>query len=446
MSRLRKTNNEHALLHRRISKKARRSGMTDRQFIVRSHGRVSYLRIPRYVQAAGLLVLGALVVWIVHASYAYVAYDKIVSAKDAAISARDQLNLSLRNELDNARRGFADVTDSLEKNRKGLVSLIGQYRTLDGNLRSLQKEITQIDDERRKAESEKRALAKRLAMLETHLGRITTQNQSLARELRNTGSELAGALAGKSHANKKGVTLNTRVTALQKRLGDIKESQSALLGRIADMSQSEAKRLRNVLATAGVNIDRMLRAEGVASFAQGGPFEPASRSDSNSEQDNFQLALSGANGMLDHLDGLQRIVRSLPLAPPLDYYYVSSKYGLRQDPVNSSKAMHRGVDFGAKNRATIFSTAPGKVIYAGWKGRFGRFVEIDHGNGVVTRYGHLRRIYVKRGQNVGYRVKVGQMGSSGRSTGAHLHYEIRVNKRSVDPLKFMKAGKDVFKG
>ena len=126
MSRLRKTNNEHALLHRRISKKARRSGMTDRQFIVRSHGRVSYLRIPRYVQAAGLLVLSALVVWIVHASYAYVAYDKIVSAKDAAISARDQLNLSLRNELDNARRGFADVTDSLEKNRKGLVSLVGQ--------------------------------------------------------------------------------------------------------------------------------------------------------------------------------------------------------------------------------------------------------------------------------------------------------------------------------
>ena len=136
----------------------------------------------------------------------------------------------------------------------------------------------------------------------------------------------------------------------------------------------------------------------------------------------------------------------VPLAPPLDYYYVSSNYGLRQDPINGSKAMHRGVDFGAKNRAIVFSTAPGKVIYAGWKGRFGRFVAIDHGNGVVTRYGHLRRIYVKRGQNLGYRGKIGQIGSSGRSTGTHLHYEIQVNKRSVDPLKFMKAGKDVFKG
>ena len=86
------------------------------------------------------------------------------------------------------------------------------------------------------------------------------------------------------------------------------------------------------------------------------------------------------------------------------------------------------------------------MIYAGWKGRFGRFVEIDHGNGVVTRYGHLRRIYVKRGQEITYRTKIGQMGNSGRSTGTHLHYEIHVNKRSVDPLKFMKAGKNVFKG
>ncbi|CAN0474957.1 unnamed protein product [Discosporangium mesarthrocarpum] len=150
--------------------------------------------------------------------------------------------------------------------------------------------------------------------------------------------------------------------------------------------------------------------------------------------------------MIDHLEGLQRIVRSLPLAPPLDYYYVSSRYGVRTDPIKKTKAMHRGVDFGAKHRATVFSSAPGKVKYAGWKGRFGRFVEIDHGNGIVTRYGHLRRIYVKRGQTITYRTKIGQMGNSGRSTGTHLHYEIHVNKRSVDPLKFMKAGKNVFKG
>ena len=108
--------------------------------------------------------------------------------------------------------------------------------------------------------------------------------------------------------------------------------------------------------------------------------------------------------------------------------------------------MHRGVDFGAKNRAVVLATAPGKVIYAGWKDKYGRFVAIDHGNGIVTRYGHLRRIYVKLGQKVDFRAKIGQMGSSGRSTGVHLHYEIQVNKRSVDPLKFMKAGRNVFKG
>ena len=108
--------------------------------------------------------------------------------------------------------------------------------------------------------------------------------------------------------------------------------------------------------------------------------------------------------------------------------------------------MHRGVDLGAMNRAVVLATAPGKVIYAGWKGKYGRFVAIDHGNGIVTRYGHLRRISAKPGQKVDFRAKIGQMGSSGRSTGVHLHYEIQVNKRSVDPLKFMKAGRNVFKG
>ena len=218
------------------------------------------------------------------------------------------------------------------------------------------------------------------------------------------------------------------------------------MDRVGETSQSEAKRLRSIIASAGLNVKKLLRLEGVFVLAQGGPFEAVSKSRAASEEEKLEGALVNVNGMLDHLDGLQRIVRGLPLTSPLDYYYVSSRYGRRKDPINGTTAMHRGVDFGAMHRATVYSTAPGKVIYAGWKGKFGRFIEIDHGNGVITRYGHLRRIYVKRGQEIRYRTKIGQMGNSGRSTGTHLHYEIHVNKRSVDPLKIMKAGKNVFKG
>ena len=253
-------------------------------------------------------------------------------------------------------------------------------------------------------------------------------------------------MAAKSDASRTGATLNSRVSELQKRLIDANEAQTALLDRIGDTTQSEAKRLKGIIVSAGLNVKTLLRAQGVSAFAQGGPFEAVPKNGVATDDEKLDIALTNVNGMLDHVGGLQRIVRNLPLAPPLDYYYVSSKYGHRADPLNGTTAMHRGVDFGAKHRATVYSTAPGKVIYAGWKGRFGRFIEIDHGNGVVTRYGHLRRIYVKRGQEIGFRTKIGQMGSSGRSTGTHLHYEIHVNNRSVDPLKIMKAGQNVFKG
>jgi len=448
MSRLRKNqnNNDLALLHRRISRHTSKPVLADRRLILPSRGGTSFIKIPRFLQAAGLIAVGAFTALVVHLSYAYIGYDKVVAAKDAAISARDQASLMLRAELDEARRSFANATDSLEKNHKGLVSLIGQNQTLKSNLETLRRDLAKLDRERKKAEAEKRSYAERLAILDSHLENTKRKNAALAHNLKNTGAELALALAEKSQASRKGASLNTRVGELKKRLSDAKLAQTALLERIGDTSQSEVKRLRSIIASAGLNVKKLLRAEGVSTLAQGGPFEAVSKSGTASDEEKLEVALTGVNGMLDHLDGLQRIVRGLPLASPLDYYYVSSRYGRRTDPINGTTAMHRGVDFGAKHRATVYSTAPGKVIYAGWKGKFGRFIEIDHGNGVITRYGHLRRIYVKRGQEIRYRTKIGQMGNSGRSNGTHLHYEIHVNKRSVDPLKIMKAGKNIFKG
>lgn len=446
MSKLQKDKSELAQLHRRISRHTRPSALTDRHLILRSHGRTAYIRIPRLMQAAGILVAGAFVAWVVHTSYAYVSYDKIVSAKDAAISARDQVSLTLRGKLDESRRSFAAATDSLEKNHKGLVALIGQNQTLKSNLSAVRQDIKQIAEARRKAEDAKREIATRLAVLESHLENTQRHNKALAQDLKTTGSELTVALAEKNQVRQTGNTLNNRVGKLEKRLVEAQEAQTALLDRVADTSHTEAKRLTKILVSAGLNVKKLLRAQGVAPLPQGGPFEAAPKSRAGKEEETIEASLTGANGMIDHLEGLQRIVRGLPLASPLDYYYVSSRYGIRKDPISKTKAMHRGVDFGAKHRATVYSSAPGKVIYAGWKGHFGRFIEIDHGNGVITRYGHLRRIYVKRGQTITYRTKIGQMGNSGRSTGTHLHYEIHVNKRSVDPLKFMKAGKNVFKG
>ncbi|MDA0239011.1 MAG: hypothetical protein O3A84_03155, partial [Proteobacteria bacterium] len=132
MSRAKKERNgdDLALLHRRISRHARRPALTDWQLILRSRRGTAFIKIPRFLLVAGLMVLGAFTAWVVNVSYVYVSYDRVVSAKDAAISARDQASLRLREQFDAARLSFSAASDSLEKNHKGLVSLIGQNQTL----------------------------------------------------------------------------------------------------------------------------------------------------------------------------------------------------------------------------------------------------------------------------------------------------------------------------
>ena len=105
-----------------------------------------------------------------------------------------------------------------------------------------------------------------------------------------------------------------------------------------------------------------------------------------------------------------------------------------------------GVDLGGVPRSRVYSTSPGVVTFVGNKGPYGRMVEIDHGLGLRTRYGHLRKILVKLKEKVAFRHKIGQMGSSGRSTGSHVHYEVLFDGKPIDPMKFLKAGMYVFKG
>ncbi|MBT7505208.1 MAG: M23 family metallopeptidase, partial [Rhodospirillales bacterium] len=154
--------------------------------------------------------------------------------------------------------------------------------------------------------------------------------------------------------------------------------------------------------------------------------------------------LFALDGQLARLETLQSAMPYLPLATPLITYYVTSKFGKRQDPVNKIWSMHYGTDMGATNKSAIFSTAPGVVSHAGWKGKYGNLVEIDHGNGLKTRFGHLSKFFVKKGQSVGFYEKIALVGSTGRSTGPHLHYEIVFNDKPVDPMNFVKAGRYVF--
>ena len=126
-----------------------------------------------------------------------------------------------------------------------------------------------------------------------------------------------------------------------------------------------------------------------------------------------------------------------PLSGDLD---LSSGFGVRSDPFTRSPAMHTGLDFQGDTGDTVRATANGTVTAAGWSGGYGKVVDVDHGNGFSTRYGHLSSIDVQVGQSVKIGQAIGRLGSTGRSTGPHLHYETRVRGEAVDPLKFLRAG------
>ncbi|HZB92952.1 MAG TPA: peptidoglycan DD-metalloendopeptidase family protein [Stellaceae bacterium] len=188
--------------------------------------------------------------------------------------------------------------------------------------------------------------------------------------------------------------------------------------------------LERVLASTGLDVEKMLNTIDSVPEGEGGPFIPLTKKD-----------LSAANSA--RTAQLRKILKTLPLAAPLDHYELGSGFGARLDPINHRQAFHPGLDLVAPYRSPVYSTAPGVVIFTGVKDSYGKVVEIDHGHGIVTRYAHLHRFLVARGQRVGAHHLIGELGSTGRSTGPHLHYEVLVDGVALDPEKFLQAGKNV---
>ncbi|WP_394689167.1 M23 family metallopeptidase [Hoeflea sp.] len=153
----------------------------------------------------------------------------------------------------------------------------------------------------------------------------------------------------------------------------------------------------------------------------------------------FDATLEDLDQALRHLDTMRNHVRKLPVGVPAPGAEITSRYGNRRDPFLGRMAFHGGIDFRASTGTPIDSAASGVVVHAGRNGGYGKMVEIDHGGGLTTRYAHLSRILVNKGDHVFMGQRIGKAGSTGRSTGPHLHYEVRRNGSPVDPMRFLKT-------
>jgi murein DD-endopeptidase MepM/ murein hydrolase activator NlpD len=247
--------------------------------------------------------------------------------------------------------------------------------------------------------------------------------------------EPAGAHPRRARSEKANDPAN-KLTQLESSLDRVESRQMAELNSLGDRMESRVRRMRKVFSDLGLNMAKI--EAGAPHAGIGGPYVPVTlRPDAGP----FERRLYRVNLTRAQIERLNHALALVPYRKPVvGEIEFTSGFGVRVDPFVGRPAMHTGIDFRASMGDPVRATANGKVVSSGWAGGYGRMVEIDHGNGLSTRYGHLSAINVKVGESVKVGQIIGEVGSSGRSTGPHLHYETRIDGEAVDPQKFLRAG------
>jgi len=303
---------------------------------------------------------------------------------------------------------------------------------------------TALDQLNNKLVNRAQDFATRVAKLRAQQAQLTQRHHKLETLLQKTlgKSDLAlSALPFSPKVSHDSRTITPNAPQLMtQQMADLHAQQGRLGVSLADHTQNRAKVLSKILGKLKAKISRKSKKPAsVSTVGIGGPFVRLGP----------VATLDQALDKIEHntriINNLTQSITDMPVAHPVSQTAgISSRFGPRKDPVRKTRALHSGVDIKGKHGTPVLATANGIVIKAGRYKAYGRMVELKHKGGISTRYAHLSRI----GVNVGDRVKahdlIGRIGSTGRSTGPHLHYETRLRGRAVNPLRFLQAGKYVY--
>ncbi|MGF1628173.1 MAG: peptidoglycan DD-metalloendopeptidase family protein [Kiloniellaceae bacterium] len=368
-------------------------------------------------------------------------------------------NMELRTQVESMRSVLSDTKaekdrvvqarellgDRLQQVEDDLLRVADEKRQLELTVAELRGDISRSREELAVAETIESDLKGEIAGLGDQLRVADERRDGLQRQIAGLQGSLDTAIHRGDGLQTDREDLRTEVAELRQRMVDMRSAQHNIVQRLRERTELSVDTIERTVAMTGLKLNELLASIGDVGTSQGGPFVAGDYTGDFDGDAELEIALSLLDLRLSRWSALQRVMRTLPLSVPLEQYQLSSGFGTRTDPLNGRKAVHRGLDFRAAMETPIFATAPGKVTYAGWSGPFGRLIEIDHGHGIRTRYAHLKKILVKTGQTVANREKIGLVGSSGRSTGPHLHYEVRYKGVPLNPQKFLTAGKHVFK-
>jgi murein DD-endopeptidase MepM/ murein hydrolase activator NlpD len=372
--------------------------------------------------------------------------NKLRGALQTAEVANNNLELAHQEttaELQDTRHQLASELESMDR---VLAIADGQKHSLAQQVASLQSDLQSTEMRDAQVDLARQTAEEQIGLLLGQLNSARDDNSRLLRQISDTQMALNTAMSQRDALQSARRDLTGRIGDLENQLASIQLSQQTIVERLAARTRNGVDEVEKTVAMTGVDVDALLLRAAHELSGQGGPFIPVKEPPPEAGGEQLMASVASLDGEVGRLETLQLVLRTMPLTAPVDHYFVASNFGIRRDPFNGRLAFHSGLDLANALLSPVLSTSPGVVVYAGWMGGYGRIIEIDHGLGIHTRYGHLARIDVKVGDTVDYRQQIGLLGSSGRSSGPHVHYEVLVNGRPLDPMNFLKAGRYVFKG
>jgi murein DD-endopeptidase MepM/ murein hydrolase activator NlpD len=429
----------------------------ERRLFLRSDSDTRFIRLKPGTQLIAFSG-GALVVsWTIIAT-AILLMDSIGSGNFREQAKRDQRTYETRLNI-----------LSGERDARAAEALAAQER-----FSSALEQISVMQSELLQSETRRREMETGIEVIQSTLRRTMREREAARLELAAIKSQLDGDTSGSGEVMASGSAAGEAIDFLSTALAEtaaerdtvradaedamIRADEMAFEIRLMqDQNDQIFRQLEEAMAVSVQPLDKMVRAAGLNTdtlinqvrrgySGQGGPLTPLSFSTRGSDE--ITPDTDRANRILNQMDALNiyRIAaQKAPFATPVKAgFRFTSPFGVRRDPKTGGRRMHEGVDFAGPVGTPLYATADGVVIHAGWQSGYGRLVKIKHEFGIETRFAHLSKINVNVGQKVSRGERIGDMGASGRVTGPHLHYEVRVGGQAVNPMIYIKAANDVF--
>ena len=419
----------------------------ERRLFLRSDTDTRFIRLKPSTQLIAFVGSSAIVAWAIIAT-AILLMDSIGSGNFREQAKRDQLTYEQRlNDLSSerdmrteealaAQARFNSALTQISDMQSELLASEIRRKELETGIEVIQATLRRTMQEREAARAE--VVARDAAQEETQTALIG------ASPLGNDMLDVLSTALNETAAERDEVVANAQLALqaaeeMERELLLMEEKNDKIFRQLEDAMTVSVEPLTKMFTAAGLDTKSLMDEVRRGYQGQGGPMMPLSFSTKGAEISEETLRANRLLEQLDQLNVYRIAAETVPFDNPLkSAFRYTSGFGMRWG------RMHKGTDFAARYGTPIHSTADGVVVHAGWLSGYGRLVKIKHEHGIETRYAHLAKIRVKEGQRVSRGEHIGDMGNSGRSTGTHLHYEVRVNGRAVNPMTFIKAGRDVF--